>query len=189
MLPVQGNQSGVNLWQGLGGTWAWCPLPCAGTQPLQGPSPTVHLLAGLWSNAGVKLRLGGEGLVLPHLGLPPACAQLCRAAGRAYSLGRAEYGRLGLGTGAQERSSPTAIAELPSIASVACGASVGYAVSTDGECWGPPCPPAHPSSLHPDPLQPATWVRMGLGPGTGPQGQLGSGCSNISAGPWQQGWC
>ncbi|XP_054026823.1 regulator of chromosome condensation [Dryobates pubescens] len=58
--------------------------------------------------------------------------------GRAYSLGRAEYGRLGLGAGAQERSSPTAIAELPSVASVACGASVGYAVSTDGRAfaWG-----------------------------------------------------
>ncbi|NXG52567.1 RCC1 protein, partial [Psilopogon haemacephalus] len=58
--------------------------------------------------------------------------------GKAYSLGRAEYGRLGLGTGAEERSSPTAILELPSIASVACGASVGYAVSTDGRAfaWG-----------------------------------------------------
>lgn len=59
----------------------------------------------------------------------------CCAPGKAYSLGRAEYGRLGLGTGAQEKSTPTVIPELPSITSVACGASVGYAVSRDGECW------------------------------------------------------
>ncbi|NXD98754.1 RCC1 protein, partial [Chaetorhynchus papuensis] len=58
--------------------------------------------------------------------------------GKAYSLGRAEYGRLGLGTGAEEKSTPTVIPELPSITSVACGASVGYAVSTDGRAfaWG-----------------------------------------------------
>ncbi|NXS13791.1 RCC1 protein, partial [Neodrepanis coruscans] len=55
--------------------------------------------------------------------------------GKAYSLGRAEYGRLGLGTGAEEKSTPTVIPELPSIISVACGSSVGYAVSSDGECW------------------------------------------------------
>ncbi|KFP36292.1 Regulator of chromosome condensation, partial [Chlamydotis macqueenii] len=52
--------------------------------------------------------------------------------GKAYSLGRAEYGRLGLGAGAEEKSTPTVIPELPSISSVACGASVGYAVSSDG---------------------------------------------------------
>ncbi|XP_041319144.1 regulator of chromosome condensation isoform X2 [Pyrgilauda ruficollis] len=58
--------------------------------------------------------------------------------GKAYSLGRAEYGRLGLGTGAEEKSTPTVIPELPSIISVACGASVGYAVSSDGRAfaWG-----------------------------------------------------
>ncbi|XP_066191292.1 regulator of chromosome condensation isoform X3 [Sylvia atricapilla] len=58
--------------------------------------------------------------------------------GKAYSLGRAEYGRLGLGTGAEEKSTPTVIPELPSITSVACGASVGYAVSRDGRAfaWG-----------------------------------------------------
>lgn len=59
---------------------------------------------------------------------------ICCALGKAYSLGRAEYGRLGLGTGAEEKSTPTVIPELPSITSVACGASVGYAVSSDGEC-------------------------------------------------------
>lgn len=54
--------------------------------------------------------------------------------GKAYSLGRAEYGRLGLGEGAEEKSIPTLISRLPVVSSVACGASVGYAVSKDGEC-------------------------------------------------------
>lgn len=55
--------------------------------------------------------------------------------GKAYSLGRAEYGRLGLGEGAEEKSIPTLISRLPAVSSVACGASVGYAVTKDGE-WG-----------------------------------------------------
>lgn len=57
--------------------------------------------------------------------------------GKAYSLGRAEYGRLGLGEGAEEKSVPTLISRLPTVSSVACGASVGYAVTKDGE-WD--CP-------------------------------------------------
>ncbi|EPQ17286.1 Regulator of chromosome condensation [Myotis brandtii] len=58
--------------------------------------------------------------------------------GKAYSLGRAEYGRLGLGEDAEERSMPTLISRLPIISSVACGASVGYAVTKDGRvfAWG-----------------------------------------------------
>ncbi|KAM9319508.1 regulator of chromosome condensation isoform 1-T1 [Gastrophryne carolinensis] len=58
--------------------------------------------------------------------------------GNAYSLGRAEYGRLGLGENAEEKSEPTLIHGLPKIASVACGASVSYAVSQDGRVfsWG-----------------------------------------------------
>ncbi|XP_036300730.1 regulator of chromosome condensation isoform X3 [Pipistrellus kuhlii] len=58
--------------------------------------------------------------------------------GKAYSLGRAEYGRLGLGEGAEEKSMPTLISRLPSVSSVACGASVGYAVTKDGRvfAWG-----------------------------------------------------
>uniref|UniRef100_A0A2K5DRT9 Regulator of chromosome condensation n=1 Tax=Aotus nancymaae TaxID=37293 RepID=A0A2K5DRT9_AOTNA len=58
--------------------------------------------------------------------------------GKAYSLGRAEYGRLGLGEGAQEKSIPTLISRLPAVSSVACGASVGYAVTKDGRvfAWG-----------------------------------------------------
>ncbi|KAK2495450.1 hypothetical protein MC885_009639 [Smutsia gigantea] len=58
--------------------------------------------------------------------------------GKAYSLGRAEYGRLGLGEGAEEKSTPTLIPRLPAVSSVACGASVGYAVTKDGRvfAWG-----------------------------------------------------
>ncbi|XP_053432194.1 regulator of chromosome condensation isoform X4 [Nycticebus coucang] len=58
--------------------------------------------------------------------------------GKAYSLGRAEYGRLGLGEGAEEKSIPTLISRLPTVSSVACGASVGYAVTKDGRVfsWG-----------------------------------------------------
>ncbi|XP_063091962.1 regulator of chromosome condensation isoform X1 [Cavia porcellus] len=58
--------------------------------------------------------------------------------GNAYSLGRAEYGRLGLGEGAEEKSIPTLISRLPCVSSVACGASVGYAVTKDGRvfAWG-----------------------------------------------------
>ncbi|KAM5182363.1 regulator of chromosome condensation [Mantella aurantiaca] len=58
--------------------------------------------------------------------------------GNAYSLGRAEYGRLGLGENAEEKSEPTLIPGLPKIASVACGASVSYAVSQNGRVfsWG-----------------------------------------------------
>ncbi|KAF3820121.1 hypothetical protein GH733_015630 [Mirounga leonina] len=58
--------------------------------------------------------------------------------GKAYSLGRAEYGRLGLGEGAEEKSIPTLIPRLPAVSSVACGASVGYAVTKDGRvfAWG-----------------------------------------------------
>ncbi|XP_027720536.1 regulator of chromosome condensation isoform X2 [Vombatus ursinus] len=58
--------------------------------------------------------------------------------GKVYSLGRAEYGRLGLGAGAEEKSSPTLIPKLPPASSVACGASVGYAVAKDGRAfaWG-----------------------------------------------------
>uniref|UniRef100_A0A2K6UYZ8 Regulator of chromosome condensation n=1 Tax=Saimiri boliviensis boliviensis TaxID=39432 RepID=A0A2K6UYZ8_SAIBB len=58
--------------------------------------------------------------------------------GKAYSLGRAECGQLGLGEDAEEKSIPTRISRLPAVSSVACGASVGYAVTKDG-CvftWG-----------------------------------------------------
>uniref|UniRef100_H3BDI2 Regulator of chromosome condensation 1 n=1 Tax=Latimeria chalumnae TaxID=7897 RepID=H3BDI2_LATCH len=58
--------------------------------------------------------------------------------GKVYSLGRAEYGRLGLGQGAEEKSEPTVIQGLSDVISVACGASVSYAVTKEGHAfaWG-----------------------------------------------------
>lgn len=57
----------------------------------------------------------------------------CRKfAGQVYSLGRAEYGRLGLGEGVAEKSEPTAVTGITRACVVACGASVSYAVSKEG---------------------------------------------------------
>uniref|UniRef100_A0A8D0DGZ2 Regulator of chromosome condensation 1 n=1 Tax=Salvator merianae TaxID=96440 RepID=A0A8D0DGZ2_SALMN len=58
--------------------------------------------------------------------------------GSVYSLGRADYGMLGLGKGASDKNVPTAIPDLPKSSSVACGERVGYAVTEDGRAfaWG-----------------------------------------------------
>uniref|UniRef100_A0A8C9SL14 Regulator of chromosome condensation 1 n=1 Tax=Scleropages formosus TaxID=113540 RepID=A0A8C9SL14_SCLFO len=58
--------------------------------------------------------------------------------GQVYSLGRAEYGRLGLGQGTEEKSEPTRISGMDGVQSVACGASVSYAVTKQGSAyaWG-----------------------------------------------------
>lgn len=60
------------------------------------------------------------------------------AEGQVYSLGRAEYGRLGLGPGAEEKSEPTPVAGMEPAKGVSCGASVSYAVSREGSvyAWG-----------------------------------------------------
>ncbi|CAL1611473.1 unnamed protein product [Knipowitschia caucasica] len=60
------------------------------------------------------------------------------AQGQVYSLGRAEYGRLGLGEGAEEKSEPTVVSSMEPVCSVACGASVSYAVTKEGSLysWG-----------------------------------------------------
>ncbi|KAJ0000248.1 hypothetical protein NQD34_012090 [Periophthalmus magnuspinnatus] len=60
------------------------------------------------------------------------------AEGQVYSLGRAEYGRLGLGEGAEEKSDPTPVTGMEPVCSVACGASVSYAVTKEGDVysWG-----------------------------------------------------
>jgi len=116
------------------------------------------------SDRGLKVQLWPAAASAP---LESPLLWICCAPGKAYSLGRAEYGRLGLGAGAEEKSTPTVIPELPSISSVACGASVGYAVSSDGECWGPPWArdrrpvyPPHLSSVHPGALPSlGPWVR------------------------------
>lgn len=56
--------------------------------------------------------------------------------GQVYSLGRAEYGRLGLGEGAEEKSEPTPVMGIELAKGVACGASVSYAVTREGENQG-----------------------------------------------------
>ncbi|XP_015236220.1 PREDICTED: regulator of chromosome condensation [Cyprinodon variegatus] len=59
------------------------------------------------------------------------------AKGQVYSLGRAEYGRLGLGPGAEEKSEPTPVTMDPAMG-VSCGASVSCAVTREGSvyAWG-----------------------------------------------------
>ncbi|XP_048009276.1 regulator of chromosome condensation [Megalobrama amblycephala] len=58
--------------------------------------------------------------------------------GQVYSLGRAEYGRLGLGKDAGEKSEPTPVTVISDAQVVACGASVSYAVTKQGSVfsWG-----------------------------------------------------
>ncbi|KAM3829624.1 regulator of chromosome condensation [Vipera latastei] len=58
--------------------------------------------------------------------------------GTVYSLGRADYGMLGLGKGVGEKNSPTSVPGLPKSTSVACGERVGYSVTEDGRAfaWG-----------------------------------------------------
>jgi len=60
------------------------------------------------------------------------------AEGQVYSLGRAEYGRLGLGQGAEEKSEPTPVVGMEPASGVTCGASVSYAVTREGSvyAWG-----------------------------------------------------
>lgn len=58
--------------------------------------------------------------------------------GQVYSLGRADYGRLGLGEGAEEMSEPTLVTGMEPVCRVACGTSVSYAVTREGGVysWG-----------------------------------------------------
>lgn len=56
-----------------------------------------------------------------------------RLSGQVYSLGRAEYGRLGLGQGAEEKNEPTPVTGMELASGVTCGASVSYAVTREGE--------------------------------------------------------
>ncbi len=63
---------------------------------------------------------------------------LSSSTGQVYSLGRAEYGRLGLGKDAGEKSEPAAVTGISDVQVVACGASVSYAVTKQGETA--PCP-------------------------------------------------
>ncbi len=63
---------------------------------------------------------------------------LSSSTGQVYSLGRAEYGRLGLGKDAGEKSEPAPVTGISDVQVVACGASVSYAVTKQGEAA--PCP-------------------------------------------------
>ncbi|XP_068689491.1 regulator of chromosome condensation-like [Montipora capricornis] len=61
-------------------------------------------------------------------------------AGKVYTMGRAEYGRLGLGEDAKETSLPVKVTALESnpIQDIACGEAVSFAVSCNGDLysWG-----------------------------------------------------
>jgi len=62
------------------------------------------------------------------------CFTFC-SVGMVYSLGRKEYGRLGLSkNGLEEKSKPTVIPKLRSkkCVHVSCGTAVSYAVMNDG---------------------------------------------------------
>ena len=62
------------------------------------------------------------------------------AAGKVYAMGRAEYGRLGLGEDAKETSLPVLVTALESnpIQEIACGEAVSFALSRNGDLysWG-----------------------------------------------------
>lgn len=61
------------------------------------------------------------------------------ANGTVYSLGRKEYGRLGLGeSGLEEKSKPTVVPKLQGkkCVHVSCGTAVSYAVTNDGAVYG-----------------------------------------------------
>lgn len=55
-------------------------------------------------------------------------------AGQVYSLGRREYGRLGLGEDCQDVAEPTLIAALKDkkVVGISCEGNVSYAVTDDG---------------------------------------------------------
>lgn len=61
---------------------------------------------------------------------------LTSSTGQVYSLGRAEYGRLGLGKDAGEKSEPTPVTGISDVQVIACGASVSFAVTKQGESPG-----------------------------------------------------
>ena len=62
------------------------------------------------------------------------------SAGKVYAMGRAEYGRLGLGDDAKETSTPVQVTALDGnpICKVACGEAVSLAISNKGDLfsWG-----------------------------------------------------
>eukprot|EP00088_Acartia_fossae_P007766 TRINITY_DN13641_c0_g1_i1.p1 TRINITY_DN13641_c0_g1~~TRINITY_DN13641_c0_g1_i1.p1 ORF type:complete len:441 (+),score=87.17 TRINITY_DN13641_c0_g1_i1:57-1379(+) len=81
-----------------------------------------------------------SGLDLSTLSLGQHHTILLDNAGSVHALGRSEYGRLGLGEGAEDAKEPTSIPGLKSkkCVEVACGSVVSYAVTDQGElyAWG-----------------------------------------------------
>lgn len=84
----------------------------------------------------VSKELGKKALSVVAMGQHHA---LCLEDGGAvYSLGRQEYGRLGLGEGGTDATVPTLLPQVQDCVEVACGTAVSYAVTADGDCysWG-----------------------------------------------------
>ena len=84
----------------------------------------------------VSKELGKKALSVVAMGQHHA---LCLEDGGAvYSLGRQEYGRLGLGEGGTDATVPTILPQIQDCVEVACGTTVSYAVTADGDCysWG-----------------------------------------------------
>jgi len=67
-------------------------------------------------------------------------ALLINGSGSVHSLGRSEYGRLGLGDRSEDATIPTQLPGLKDdvVVDIACGTAVSYAVSKEGKCysWG-----------------------------------------------------
>lgn len=65
---------------------------------------------------------------------------LCDGSGAVYSIGRSEYGRLGLGEGVEETPLPVRITGLKDkkVTSIACGEAVSFAITEEGHLfsWG-----------------------------------------------------
>ena len=60
------------------------------------------------------------------------------SSGNLHSLGRSEYGRLGLGRFCTDANMPRIINNMEDCVEVACGTAVSYSVNASGECysWG-----------------------------------------------------
>jgi len=73
-----------------------------------------------------------------HIAMGQHHALCLEQGGLVHSLGRQEYGRLGLGEGGEDATSPSPISTLSSCVEVACGTAVSYGVTKGGDCfsWG-----------------------------------------------------